>query len=75
VKAGRASSWAGRLAELDIRRRFQVLVVAIKRGRGPAAATGRGERLQSGDVLVLVGRDADLDAADGLAAAPLSDKL
>jgi trk system potassium uptake protein TrkA len=49
------------LAELDIRRRHQVLVVAIKRGEGLVIATGGDERLQAGDVLVLVGRDKDLD--------------
>jgi trk system potassium uptake protein TrkA len=55
------------LAELDIRRRFQVLVVAIKRGEGLLIATGGDERLRTGDVLVLVGRDTDLDAVGRLA--------
>lgn len=54
-------------AELDIRKRFQVLVVAIKRGESLLLATGGGERLQAGDVLVLVGRDSDLDAVGRLA--------
>lgn len=49
------------LAELEIRKRYQVLVVAIKRGDGLLIATGGDERLQGGDVLVLVGKDADLD--------------
>jgi len=55
------------LAELDIRKRHQVLVVAIKRGDGLVIATGGDERLQAGDVLVLVGRDKDLDAVGHLA--------
>ena len=55
------------LAELDIRRRFQVLVVAIKRGEGLLIATGGTERLRAGDVLVLVGRDKDLDVVGRLA--------
>jgi trk system potassium uptake protein TrkA len=55
------------LAGLDIRKRFQVLVVAIKRGDGLLIATGGDERLQDGDVLVLVGRDADLDRLGRLA--------
>jgi trk system potassium uptake protein TrkA len=55
------------LAELDIRRRFQVLVVAIKRGEGLLIATGGDERMRAGDVLVLVGRDQDLDAVGRLA--------
>jgi trk system potassium uptake protein len=55
------------LAELEIRKRYQVLVVAIKRGEGLLIATGGDERLQPGDVLVLVGRDADLDRVGRLA--------
>ncbi len=55
------------LAELEIRKRFQVLVVAIKRDESLLLATGGDERLQQGDVLVLVGRDADLDAVGRLA--------
>lgn len=55
------------LAELEIRKRFQVLVVAIKRGESLVLATGGDERLQPGDVLVLVGRDVDLDAVGRLA--------
>jgi trk system potassium uptake protein TrkA len=55
------------LAELDIRKRYQVLVVAIKRGDGLVIATGGDERLQGGDVLVLVGKDKDLDALGRLA--------
>jgi len=55
------------LAELEIRKRFQVLVVAIKRGESLLLATGGDERLQPGDVLVLVGRDVDLDVVGRLA--------
>ena len=55
------------LAELEIRKRFQVLVVAIKRGESLLHATGGDERLQPGDVLVLVGRDVDLDVVGRLA--------
>jgi trk system potassium uptake protein TrkA len=55
------------LAELEIRKRHQVLVVAIKRGDGLLIATGGDERLQGGDVLVLVGKDADLDRVGRLA--------
>jgi trk system potassium uptake protein TrkA len=55
------------LAELEIRKRFQVLVVAIKRGDTLVLATGGDERLQPGDVLVLVGRDDDLDKVGRLA--------
>jgi len=55
------------LAELEIRKRYQVLVVAIKRGDGLLLATGGDERLQPGDVLVLVGKDNDLDTVGRLA--------
>ena len=55
------------LAELEIRKRYQVLVVAIKRGEGLLIATGGDERLQAGDVLVLVGKDSDLDVVGRLA--------
>jgi len=55
------------LAELEIRKRYQVLVVAIKRGEGLLIATGGDERLRADDVLVLVGRDNDLDVVGRLA--------
>jgi trk system potassium uptake protein len=49
------------LSELDIRKRYQVLVVAIKRGEALVLATAGDERLLARDVLVLVGKDSDLD--------------
>lgn len=55
------------LAELEIRKRYQVLVVAIKRGDGLVIATGGDERLLPGDILVLVGKDSDLDKVGRLA--------
>ena len=55
------------LAELEIRKRYQVLVVAIKRGEGLVIATGGDERLLAGDILVLVGKDSDLDTVGRLA--------
>ena len=55
------------LAELEIRKRYQVLVVAIKRGDGLVIATGGDERLLRGDILVLVGKDSDLDQVGRLA--------
>jgi trk system potassium uptake protein len=55
------------LAELEIRKRFQVLVVAIKRGEGLVIATGGDERLVAGDILVLIGKDSDLDKVGRLA--------
>jgi trk system potassium uptake protein TrkA len=62
------AEFAGKtLAELEIRKRYQVLVVAIKRADALIIATGGDERLQPGDVLVLVGRDDDLDKVGRLA--------
>ncbi|HYN05354.1 MAG TPA: TrkA family potassium uptake protein [Vicinamibacteria bacterium] len=62
------AEFAGKtLAELEIRKRYQVLVVAIKRADALIIATGGDERLQPGDVLVLVGRDDDLDQVGRLA--------
>jgi len=55
------------LAELEIRKRYQVLVVAIKRGEGLVIATGGDERLVAGDILVLIGKDSDLDKVGRLA--------
>ena len=55
------------LAELEIRKRYQVLVVAIKRGEGLLIAPGGDERLLAADILVLVGKDADLDRVGRLA--------
>ena len=55
------------LAELEIRKRYQVLVVAIKRGDGLVIATGGDERLLAGDILVLIGKDSDLDKVGRLA--------
>jgi len=55
------------LAELEIRKRYQVLVVAIKRGEGLLIATGGDERLLAGDILVLIGKDSDLDKVGRLA--------
>jgi trk system potassium uptake protein TrkA len=50
------------LGELQIRRQFQVLVVAIRRGDTLQLAPGGDETVRAGDVLVLVGRDRDLEA-------------
>ena len=55
------------LSELEIRKRYQVLVVAIKRGEGLVIATGGDERLLAGDILVLIGKDSDLDKVGRLA--------
>ncbi|MCU0302512.1 MAG: TrkA family potassium uptake protein [Thermoanaerobaculales bacterium] len=53
------------LVELDVRRRFGVSVAAIRRGDRVLATLDGSERIQAGDVLVVIGRD---DGIAGLAA-------
>lgn len=49
------------LGDLDIRRRFQVSVVAVKNGEKMEPVPGADYAVKEGDVLVLVGRDSDLE--------------
>ncbi len=53
------------LVELDVRRRFGVSVAAIRRGDRVQATLDGGERIQTGDVLVVIGRE---EGIAGLAA-------
>jgi trk system potassium uptake protein TrkA len=48
------------LAELEIRRQFHVLVVAVKNGDRLDLVPGAGYRIQKGDLLMLIGSDQDL---------------
>jgi len=48
------------LGELEIRRRFHVLVVAVKNGDRLDLVPGAGYRIQEGDLLMLIGSDQDL---------------
>ncbi len=50
------------LVELEIRKRYSVQVVAVKSGGRLELAPGAAYRILEGDILLLVGRDADLDA-------------
>jgi TrkA domain protein len=57
------SAGAGRsIAELEIRRRTRMTVVAILRDSDTILAPGPGETLRAGDRLVVVGRQEDLGA-------------
>jgi trk system potassium uptake protein TrkA len=49
------------LAELELPRRFGVLVVAVKRGDALTLGPRAEQRIAPDDVLVLVGRDEDID--------------
>jgi trk system potassium uptake protein TrkA len=55
------------LGELEIRKRFHVLVVAVKRGEGLDLVPGASYRLEAGDILMLIGRDPDLEQVAKLA--------
>jgi len=55
-------SFVGRtVGELDIRARFHVLVVAVKKGESLDLVPGAAYRVEEGDILVLIGKDHDLD--------------
>jgi trk system potassium uptake protein TrkA len=57
------AAFVGRtLAELEIRKRHQVLVVAVRRGEGVDLAPGAGYAMAQGDIMVVIGRDVDLEA-------------
>lgn len=56
------ASWCGRtLAEINVRRKYGVSVIALRRGQTLLASPGAEERPQSGDVLVLLGKSQDID--------------
>ena len=53
-----------RLVELDLRNRFHVNVIAIKRGNVVNIPPGANDRIERGDVVVLVGKREDLQKFD-----------
>ncbi|MGI6343484.1 MAG: potassium channel family protein [Bacillota bacterium] len=53
-----------RLVELDLRNRFHVNVIAIKRGNVVNITPGANDRIERGDVVVLVGKREDLQKFD-----------
>lgn len=56
------ASWHGRsLMDINVRRRYGVSVIAIRRGDRLIASPGAEECPQSGDVLVLLGKTRDID--------------
>ncbi len=49
-------AWVGRsMVEIDVRRNFNLSVVAVRRGGKVMATVGGEERLESGDVLITIG--------------------
>lgn len=55
------------LAELSVRTRHHALAVAVKNGDRFELAPGGSYRVEEGDILMLVGRDSDLEALTRLA--------
>ncbi len=55
------------LIEMDIRRRYGVTVVAIRRGEITHATIGGDERLESGDIMVVIGPEAAIERIAALA--------
>lgn len=63
AEIGAPASFRGRtLAHLQIRSKYNVLVVAVKNGDRLDLAPGGGQIVAEGDILVLIGRDEDLAA-------------
>ncbi|HKL74494.1 MAG TPA: TrkA family potassium uptake protein [Halanaerobiales bacterium] len=54
------------LADLELRTRFGVNVMAIKRGKELNVTPGANDRILEGDVLVVMGKNKDLDAVKEL---------
>jgi trk system potassium uptake protein TrkA len=49
------------LADLDLRTKFGVNVMAIKRGENLNVTPGAGDRVLEGDILVVMGQNENLD--------------
>jgi K+/H+ antiporter YhaU regulatory subunit KhtT len=63
---GEGSDWAGRsLAELDLRNRFGVMVVAIKRDGRQLLTLRAEDRVERGDTLLVMGTPAGIARLDG----------
>ena len=61
------AAWAGKtLMELDVRRKYGVSVVGIKRAGGFVASPGGDSRLEAGDTLVMMGHEDAIDTIDHL---------
>lgn len=62
VELGAPRAFRGKtLAELQIRNRFHVLVVAVKNGDRLELVPGASYRIGEGDILVFIGKDEDLE--------------
>jgi trk system potassium uptake protein TrkA len=68
--AAPAAFVGGSLGDLQVRRRYEVLVVAVKSGERLELVPGADYVVQPGDVLVMIGRDENLEAVTRIVQAP-----
>lgn len=55
--------WVERtLVQIDVRRRYGVSVIAVRRGTQLITSPGADMKLESGDVLILIGKQQDIDS-------------
>ncbi len=60
-------SWSGRtLEDINVRRNYRVTILAVRRGGEMIAALSADYRLQSGDTLLVLGEQEDIDGLEGL---------
>ena len=58
-------AWTGRtLVDINVRRNYGVSVIALRRGEEFIASPGAEEKLLAGDILLLLGRQRDLDTLE-----------
>ena len=59
-------SWSGRtLEDVNVRRNYHVTILAVRRGGEMITALGADFRLQSGDNLLILGNQEDIDGLEG----------
>ena len=60
-------SWSGRtLEDINVRRNYRVTILAVRRGGEMITALSADYRLQSGDTLLVLGEQDDIDGLEGL---------
>ena len=60
-------SWSGRtLEDINVRRNYRVTILAVRRGSEMITALSADYRLQSGDTLLVLGEQEDIDGLEGL---------
>ncbi len=60
-------SWSGRtLEDINVRRNYRVTILAVRRGGEMITALNADYRLQSGDTLLVLGEQEDIDGLEGM---------